>query len=298
MFTLPFLKNAKNKPPAARPNSFIVDACALTDVGCVRTENQDRVLLVNPARGQVNADWGVLAVVADGMGGHQSGSTASQLATDTISAYYREHAFDDPRVLLAASVQHANAVLFEAAIGDPQLRGMGTTVTGLLLREDRAYIAHVGDSRAYRIHAGEIRQISEDHSVVAELLRQGLITPAEAETHPDKNLITRAVGTKNQVQVDFIEEPEPIAAGDVFVLCSDGLHGLVEAAEIAAIARGVDPYQECRQLIELARARSGHDNISVCVLAAREPGNGAAASMPDTRSLAKPAISSVDKGGS
>lgn len=289
MFTLPFSKSAKDKPQAARPNSFIVDACALTDVGCVRTENQDRVLLVNPARGQVNADWGVLAVVADGMGGHQSGSTASQLATDTISAYYREHGSDDPRALLAASLEHANSVLFEAAVADPQLRGMGTTVTGLLLREDRAYVAHVGDSRAYRIRAGAIRQLSEDHSVVAELLRQGLITAQGAESHPDKNLITRAVGTKTQVQVDFIEEPEPIAVGEVFVLCSDGLHGLVNAQEIAAIAKGEDPYRECRQLIELARERSGHDNISVCVLAARAPGNGASASVPDTRSFPQPA---------
>lgn len=288
MFTLPFLKSAKSKPPAVRPNSFIVDACALTDVGCVRTENQDRVLLINPARGQVNADWGVLAVVADGMGGHQSGSTASQLAADTISAYYREHASSDPRVLLAAALEHANKVLFEAAVVDPQLRGMGTTVTGLLLREDHAYVAHVGDSRAYRIRRGEIRQMSEDHSVVAELMRQGLITPQEAESHPDKNLITRAVGTKNQVQVDFIEEAEPITVGDVFVLCSDGLHGLVDAREIAAIAKGEDPYQECRQLIELARERSGHDNISVCVLAARESRNGGAVSVPDTRSFPKP----------
>jgi len=289
MFTLPFLKNAKNKPPMARPNSFIVDACALTDVGCVRTENQDRVLLVNPARGQVNENWGVLAVVADGMGGHQSGSTASQLATDTIGSYYREHAAADPSALLAAALEHANAVLFEAALAEPQLRGMGTTVTGLLLRADRAYVAHVGDSRAYRVRAGEIRQISDDHSVVAELLRQGMITAQEAESHPDKNLITRAVGTKSQVQVDFIEEPEPVAVGDVFVLCSDGLHGLVDAQEIAAIAKGEDPYQECRQLIELARERSGHDNISVCVLAAREPGNSGAANVPDTRSFPRSA---------
>lgn len=289
MFTLPFLKSAKSKPSPARPNSFIVDACALTDVGCVRTENQDRVLLINPARGQLNAELGVLAVVADGMGGHQSGSTASQLATDTISSYYHEHGLDDPCLLLAASVERANAALFEAAAADPQLRGMGTTVTALLLREDRAYLAHVGDSRAYRIKDGAIRQFSEDHSVVAELLRQGLITPDEAETHPDKNLITRAVGTKALVQVDFIEEPETIAVGDVFLLCSDGLHGLVSSEEMATIAKGADPYQECRQLIELARERSGHDNISVCVLAAREPSHGGLASVPDTRSFAKPA---------
>lgn len=289
MFTLRFLKSAKNKPSPARPNSFIVDACALTDVGCVRTENQDRVLLINPARGQVNGQLGVLAVVADGMGGHQSGSTASQLAADTIGAYYREHASDDPRALLLAAVQQANMTLFEAAVADPQLRGMGTTVTSVLLREDRAYVAHVGDSRAYRFRAGEVRQISEDHSVVAELLRQGLITPEEAAAHPDKNLITRAVGTKAQVQVDFIEEAETIAVGDVFLLCSDGLHGLVSSEEMAAVAKGADPYQECRRLIELARERSGHDNISVCVLAAREPSNGGLASVPDTRSFAKPA---------
>src|SRR5262249_34096521 len=156
-----------------------------------------------------------------------------------------------------------------------------------LLREDRVYVAHVGDSRAYRIRAGVLHQISEDHTVVADLARRGLISLEEVDTHPDKNLITRAVGTKSEVEIDVIAETEPLGAGDVFVLCSDGLHDLVSAEEIAAMAAGADPYQECRNFIELARQRSGHDNISVCVLAARTP-EGGATEVPATRSIVSP----------
>ena len=290
MFTLRFLKrkSARNKSTAPRPNSFMVDACALTDVGCVRAENQDRVLLINPARGQPHADLGVLAIVADGMGGHKSGATASQLAVDTMTSYYHEHCLDAPQALLGRCVERANAALFGTAAADPALQGMGTTLTAILLREDRAYLAHVGDSRAYRINAAGIRQISEDHTVVAELARRGVITPEEVLTHPDKNLITRAVGTRAEVAVDIIQDAEVVGAGDLFVLCSDGLHGLVSAEEIAATVTGVDPYQECRQLIDLARQRSGPDNISVCILAVREPQAGAAVEVPATRSLAAP----------
>lgn len=297
MFTLPFLsrKSARTKAPAPRPNSFVVEACALTDVGCVRTENQDRVLLVNPARGQRGSELGVLAIVADGVGGHNSGATASQLAVETFSSYYHGHGLEDPLVLLTESAERANTALFERARTDPGLQGMGTTLTVVLLREDRAYVAHVGDSRAYRIRAGCIRQISEDHTVVAELARGGVIAADEVATHPDKNLITRAVGTKFEVAVDTIAEADAVVPGDVFVLCSDGLHDLVSAEEIGAVATGVDPYHACRQLIGLARQRSGHDNISVCVLAAREPRAGAAEA-PATRSVASPPIPALGEG--
>jgi protein phosphatase len=247
-----------------------VDACALTDVGRVRTENQDSALLVNPALGQRCSELGVLAVIADGMGGHNSGATASQLAVETISSYFYEHGRDHPLAVLAGCVERANTALFETAKTDPTLHGMGTTLTIVLVREDRAYLAHVGDSRAYRVHADRIRQISEDHTVVAELARRGVIAPHEVETHPDKNLITRAVGTQPQVAAYTAAEADRVGPGDVFVLCSDGLHDLVSAEEIRASVTGSDPYSACRQLIELARQRSGHDNISVCVLAARE----------------------------
>src|SRR5262249_51833856 len=146
----------------------------------------------------------------------------------------------EPLALLTGAVERANTVLFETAATDPALEGMGTTVTIMLLREDRVYVAHVGDSRAYRIRAGVLHQISEDHTVVADLARQGLISLEEVDTHPDKNLITRAVGTKSEVEIDVIAETEPLGAGDVFVLCSDGLHDLVSAEEIAAMAAGAD----------------------------------------------------------
>jgi serine/threonine protein phosphatase PrpC len=288
MFTIPFLsrKSAHAKAPAPRSNSFVVEACALTDVGCVRKENQDSVLLVNPPLGQPRSELGVLAIVADGMGGHNAGGAASQLAVETISAYYYEHGIEDPLVVLAGSAARANTEVFETAKTDPALLGMGTTLTVILLRENRAYVAHVGDSRAYRIRADGIRQITEDHTVVAELARRGVIAADEVERHPDKNLITRAVGTKPQVAVYTAAETDAVAPGDVFVLCSDGLHDLVSTEEIRATVTMVDPYHACRHLIELARQRSGHDNISVCVLAARETGGGTGAAA--TRLAASP----------
>lgn len=290
MFTIPFLnrKSTRGKARAPRPNSFVVEACALTDAGCVRAENQDRVLLVNPAPGQPGSELGVLAIVADGMGGHNSGATASQLAVETISSYYYERGLEDPLAVLVGSAEFANAVLFETATTDPALQGMGTTLTALLLREDRAYVAHVGDSRVYRVRADEVRQITEDHTMVAELARQGVIAVDEVERHPDKNLITRAVGTKPRVAVDTVAEAEPVRPGDVFVLCSDGLHDLVGAAEIRAIVTEMGPYAACRRLIEIARQRSGHDNISVCVLAAREVGGRAGQPPAATRSAGPP----------
>jgi serine/threonine protein phosphatase PrpC len=289
-------KSARTKAAAPRPNSFVVEACALTDVGCVRTENQDRVLLVNPARGQQGSELGVLAIVADGMGGHNSGATASQLAVETISSYYFEHGPEDPLAVLTGSAECANTALFEMAQRDPALQGMGTTLTVILLRADRAYVAHVGDSRAYRVRAASIRQISEDHTVVAELARQGVIATGEVEKHPDKNLITRAVGTKAEVAVDTVAEADAVAPGDVFVLCSDGLHDLVSAEQIGAIVTEVDPYQACRQLIALARERSGHDNISVCVLAARDPQASAVGAQAATRSVASMPIATSEEG--
>ncbi len=253
---------------------------------------------INPPGGKTGSEFGVLAIVADGMGGHQAGSTASQVAVDAISSYYHEHCLDDPPALLADAVERANTALFEMAATNPELQGMGTTATAILLREDRAYVAHVGDSRAYRIRAGSIRQLSEDHSVVAELLRQGIITPDEVAAHPNKNLITRAVGTKPQVVVDTIAEADPVAVGDVFILCSDGLHGLVNAEEIAATVNEADPYQACLQLIELARQRSGHDNISVCVLVARDPQAGVAKAPAATRAGATVLAPALAKEGS
>ena len=272
MFTPPFLRRksarTNDSDPSAHP--FVVEACALSDIGCVREENQDRVLLVNTPRGHAAPDLGVLAVVADGMGGHKSGATASQLAVETISAYYYQHRGDNPLALLTASVRSANLLVFERSRTDPSLHQMGTTLTAILLREGRAYVAHVGDSRVYRARAEGIRQISEDHTVVAELARQGVIGADTVETHPDKNLITRAVGTHSEVVVDAFAEADGVVPGDVFVLCSDGLHDLVTADEIGVTVTSVAPYEACRHLIGLARQRSGHDNISVCVLAVRD----------------------------
>jgi protein phosphatase len=295
MLTLSFLrrKTSRSKAPPSPARPFFVEACALTDVGCVREENQDRVLLINPPRRSEGSEPLVLTVVADGMGGHKSGAVASQLAVDTVSTYYYEHHGDDPLALLSGAVHHANGTLHERSRTDAALEGMGTTFTAVLLHAGRAYVAHVGDSRAYRAHADGIRQLTDDHTVVAELARRGVIPASEVERHPDKNIITRAVGTQPQVLVDAFMEADHVVPGDVFVLCSDGLHDLVSADEIGVTVTRVAPYAACRNLIELARQRSGHDNISVCVLAVREVGPATEDAPATTKSMASPITDAV-----
>ena len=196
------------------------------------------------------------------MGGHQGGATASQSAVKVIGEAFSRDAVDPPRSLTAA-ISEANARILEMAGESAELRGMGTTVVCLLLPADgTAWVAHVGDSRAYRFRDGNLQAMTEDHSVVATMLRQGFITAEEAEVHPRRNEILRSVGVVREVEVEV--HPVDVEPGDLFMLCSDGLCGLVTDSEIEAVLRETaEPDAIARRLVDFANERGGTDNVTV-----------------------------------
>ena len=236
---------------------------AATDVGLKRSQNEDRFAIWN-AEGAQAATRGVLLVVADGMGGAQAGEVASQLAIECVLKTYREGAnsiLDD----LEHAVETANHVIHEHSLAHPELRGMGTTCTAVVVRGNEAYFAHVGDSRAYRVRQGGIEQLTADHSLVAQLVEHRHLTPEQAKVDPRRNVVTRSVGVGSEVDVDAAAVNDPLQQGDTLVVCSDGLHTLVEDREIAQLAAGADVRVACDQLIALANERGGHDNITVVI---------------------------------
>jgi len=237
--------------------------CAgLSDVGRVREENEDTIAVI-PELG--------LFIVADGMGGHRAGKHASSLSVesfvDTIRVLYGGGT--GPVESLRAAVSHANFSILEAARASSDFRGMGTTLVALLIADGRAALAHVGDSRAYLVRGGRIRRLTDDHSVVAELLRRNEISEEAAREHPHRHVITRALGIRERVQPDLAEmTPLP---GDAFVLCSDGLTNQLEDEQIMEVLQSeTDLTRACERLVGLANKSGGRDNISVVIVAVDE----------------------------
>jgi protein phosphatase len=232
-----------------------VAIASLSDIGRHRDTNQDFCDVFESPSGSR------LLVVADGMGGHRGGATASRIATETIGERFQAGTGESADILFDA-ITAANQQVHQQSIDDPELRGMGTTVVALLFdAEGLVWVAHVGDSRAYRLHAAGMEQITQDHSVVGEMVRRGLITPEEAEVHPRRNEILRSVGVEEQVDIDVAQVLS--APGDFFILCSDGLTGLVSDSEIAKVVKAEVPEDAARRLIEMANDSGGLDNITV-----------------------------------
>jgi protein phosphatase len=234
-----------------------------TDVGLVRSENQDFGTYTTPREESHSHPGGRLLVVADGMGGHRGGATASRLAGETVKAQYLGSETYDIAKALREALTRANARIFTEAQANPDLRGIGTTTSALVVKDNQAWFAHVGDSRIYLVRGDEIRQITEDHSLVASMVREGLLTAKEAETHPRRNVLQRSMGVSEDVEID-VSGPFPIQENDVFVLCSDGLHGLVKEHEIKQIA-GLPIDQAATEYVRLALARGAPDNVTVIV---------------------------------
>lgn len=231
-----------------------------SDPGCLRTNNEDAVRVVRPP----NENSALLAMVCDGMGGHAGGEQASRIAADTIALRYREEG--EPGEVLADAVRCANREVYRTAAADTALRGMGTTCTALVLRGGLAWCAHVGDSRCYLIRAKEIFVMTEDHSAVMELVRDGTISRDEAREHPDKNVISRALGSHAEVEVATWPRPFVIRPGDRFLLSSDGLHDVITEAEILRVVDSLPPHLACQELVTLTRAAGAPDNVSVVIL--------------------------------
>jgi protein phosphatase len=251
-----------------------VEAAVLSDPGCVREVNEDCIRVVSPGTRAEQERRGYLAVVADGMGGHLAGEIASRLAVDEVEKSYAADD-GDPTQALVRALRRAHGAIRQASRADPTLQGMGTTCTALAIRGGLAFCAHVGDSRLYLARAGELLQMTEDHSAVMDLVRRGLLARAEAKHHPDRNVILQALGSREDLDVSVWPRPFALRPGDRFILCSDGLHDLVEEEELLARVSQCGPATACRQLIALARERGAPDNVSVAVLAvhaADEPG--------------------------
>ncbi|HEY2253316.1 MAG TPA: PP2C family serine/threonine-protein phosphatase, partial [Planctomycetaceae bacterium] len=241
-----------------------VEYAALTDIGFRRRNNQDSYAVqIAPDRDQ----WGHkghLFLVADGMGGHAVGELASKIAADTIPHTYQKLQSEEVPAALKSAVVTANATINARGEMNRDFTRMGTTCTTLVLYPKGAVIAHVGDSRAYRVRSDRIEQLTFDHSLQWELLRQGKMSPEEIFRNEPRNVITRSLGPHPAVQVD-VEGPYATRPHDVYLLCSDGLTGLVRDEEIGIACRELPPAEACRLLVDLANLRGGPDNITVVI---------------------------------
>lgn len=254
---------------------------ALSDVGMRRANNQDAfAVMLAP-----DIAWwrkrGHLFIVADGMGAHAAGELASKMACDAIPHTYSKHPPGNPPEALKTAIVEANKTIHNRGQSEPEFQGMGTTCSAMLLLPEGAVVGHVGDSRVYRVRGGRLDQLSFDHSLVWEMKAAGRIGSQQVEASLPKNIITRSLGPNAKVQVD-LEGPFPVAPGDRFLLCSDGLSGPVTDKEIGAMLASMPPEQAAQALIDLANLRGGPDNITAIVLeAAGPPLTDRGASMPD-----------------
>jgi serine/threonine protein phosphatase PrpC len=258
-----------------------VEVASATDLGLKRTQNEDSHSTWIPSDPAERRRRGVLLVVADGMGGSRAGEVASRLAVQTVMRSYREAPGENPLEDLFRAIEAANQVVHHESATHPELAGMGTTCTAIVVRDADAFFAHVGDSRAYLVQEGRIRQLTRDHSLVAQLVRDGQLTSDQAKVDPRRNVVTRSVGVGPHVEIDADHEPGMLREGDTLLLCTDGLHGLVADEELKAAAMLPDMEEGCRQAIALANQRGGPDNITVVM--GRMTAQGARAGAGDAR---------------
>jgi PPM family protein phosphatase len=259
----------------------------LSDVGCVRPHNEDAVAFMVPAQDATRAQQDSLLLVADGMGGHAAGEVASTLAAEVIRRVYFERGGSPPEAL-AAAFEAANKAIHGYAERHPECAGMGTTCTALAIRGTRAWLAHVGDTRAYLMRGGTPTQLSHDQTLVAKLVREGILTAEEASRSEHSNVILQALGTTSAIDPEIWSEGMAISPGDILVLSSDGLHGLVDDATIADVAGRLSPMEACRALIQRALEAGGHDNASIGVFRALEAGGADGSDEHPTRRLRVP----------
>jgi serine/threonine protein phosphatase PrpC len=246
-----------------------IDLSVQSDIGCLRQNNEDSFGYWEPEDDQQFLRKGRLAVVADGMGGYEGGQEASRLAVETLVEVYRDFGGDDPQAALVEALQAAHEQIREYSFAHPELRGMGTTCTAAAIVQDALHYVHVGDTRLYLIRDGQITRVTRDHSYVGRLVESGMISPEEAENHPQRNILTAALGTNPDLIMDSPGQPEPLRPEDVLLICSDGLWGQVRDSEILDAVENKSAEQTGRKLIELARERGGPDNITVEVLRLR-----------------------------
>jgi PPM family protein phosphatase len=240
-----------------------LEFASLTDIGLRRSNNQDSLAVVPAASQNLWLQRGDLFVVADGMGAHAAGELASKLSTDTVPLVYQKLSDRTPAEAALAAVEEANSQIHNRGQASLDFKGMGTTTTAMLLLPYGALLAHVGDSRAYRLRGNRFEQLTFDHSLVWEMRAAGQLQGPVPDYVP-KNVITRSLGPNPKVQVD-LEGPLPVMAGDTFLMCSDGLSGQVKDEEMGMILASMPPGEAARTLVDLANLRGGPDNITVII---------------------------------
>lgn len=224
----------------------------ITDMGRKRQSNQDSYY--------VGGNW---CIVADGMGGHNGGEVASKYAIEIIKSNLAQQSFGIDALIKNAIIE-ANKALYNMSVSNPALEGMGTTAVLCYFEGDIAYIAHVGDSRAYHLSKEGLKQLTNDHSIVQQLIESGTITPKEAKTHPQKNLITRAIGTDSTIDVDICTVE--LCKGDYILLCTDGLTAFVSDSEIEDAVKTFEPDDAVSKLVNTANNNGGADNITIVLI--------------------------------
>ncbi len=234
---------------------------SITDIGKKRKLNQDYVFTSEISVGHLPN----LFLVADGMGGHNAGDYASRYTIETIVEEIGSSSNDSPVIVLEKAIQSANRLIRQKSFEDEDLSGMGTTVVAATIDDDRLCVANVGDSRLYVINNREIKQITRDHSLVEEMVRMGGLQREQARSHPDKNIITRAIGAQDEVEIDFFQMT--LSKDDIILMCSDGLTNMIDDEEIRMILQGQrDIVEKAETLVNAANNNGGKDNIAVILV--------------------------------
>ena len=234
-----------------------------TDTGCVRSQNEDAFVLFEAEDNFEIEEKGNLMVICDGMGGAKAGKEASSIAVQEIGKVYYQSKTKDVRAAINQAIRAANQQIFSQSQHHEEYRGMGTTVVAAIVKDDKAFIAHIGDSRCYLIRKREIAQVTEDHTIVQKMVNKGLITPEEARHHPEGHILSRSLGVDVNVEIDITMEPLTLKQGDILILCTDGLSNVVSEDEILQISMSGTAQHAVEKLISLAKERGAPDNVTV-----------------------------------